>query len=85
MPVNGAPGSGVGPDYPATLNSRRNLACAYPADSRTGEAEALPGSVLANYERTLGHDHRCTTTARENLSSLKRPPKFIVQTGSAAR
>jgi hypothetical protein len=42
------PGSGVGPDYPATLNSRRNLANAYRADSRTCAAEELPESVLAN-------------------------------------
>jgi Tetratricopeptide repeat len=60
---------------PATLNSRRNLANAYRADSRTREAEALLESVLANYERTLGHDHPYTKTARENLSSLKRAAK----------
>jgi hypothetical protein len=66
------------------LNSRRNPASAYRADSRTREAEALLEPVLANYERTLGHDHPYTKTARENLSSLKGPPKFIVQTGSAA-
>ena len=41
-------------------------------------------SVLTNYERTLGHDHPYPKTARENLSSLKRAAKFIVQTGSAA-
>jgi hypothetical protein len=75
VPIDGAPGSGVGPDYPATLNSRRNLASAYRADSRTREAEALLESVLANYERTLGHDHPYTKTARENLSSLKRAAK----------
>ena len=84
MPIDGAPGSGAGPAYPATLNSRRNLASAYRADSRAREAEALPESVLANYERTLGHDHPYTKTARENRSSLKGQPKFIVQTGSAA-
>jgi hypothetical protein len=48
VPIDGAPGSGVGPDYPATLNSRRNLANAYRADGRIREAEALLESVLAN-------------------------------------
>jgi hypothetical protein len=75
VPIDGAPGSGVGPDYPATLNSRRNLASAYRADGRTREAEALLESVLANYERTPGHDHPYTKTARENLSGLKRAAK----------
>jgi hypothetical protein len=35
------------------MNSRRNLANASRADSRTREAEELLESVLANYERTL--------------------------------
>jgi hypothetical protein len=36
VPIDGAPGSGAGPGYPATLNSRRNLVNAYRADSRLG-------------------------------------------------
>jgi len=66
----------LGSDYPATLNSRRNLANAYYVASRVRKAEDLLTSVLADYERILGIDHPYTKTARDNLSRVRRSAKF---------
>jgi tetratricopeptide (TPR) repeat protein len=57
----------LGPDHPDTLNSRNDLAVAYRAAGRTGEAITLHEQTLAAYERVLGPDHPSTLTSRDNL------------------
>ena len=59
----------LGPDHPDTLASRNNLANAYVAAGRAGEAIPLFEQTLADCERVLGPDHPDTLTSRNNLAA----------------
>ena len=59
----------LGPDHPATLNSRNDLAEAYRAAGRVAEAIPLHERTLADYERVLGPDHPGTLASRNNLAN----------------
>ncbi len=58
----------LGPEHPDTLAARNNLALAYQAAGRTGEAIALHEQALAERERVLGRDHPGTLNSRSNLA-----------------
>ena len=58
----------LGADHPDTLHSRNNLADAYQAAGRLGEAIPLYEQTLADRERVLGADHPDTLTSRNNLA-----------------
>ena len=58
----------LGDDHPDTLTSRNNLAAAYRAAGRLGEAIPLYEQVLADRVRVLGDDHPHTLTSRNNLA-----------------
>ena len=58
----------LGPDHPATLTSRNNLAYAYHAAGRLTEAITLYEQVLTDTTRVLGEDHPATLTSRNNLA-----------------
>ena len=62
----------LGPDHPATLTSRNNLAKSYLAAGRLFEAIALFKRTLADFERVLGPDHPDTLTSRNNLALAYR-------------
>ena len=62
----------LGPDHPDTLTSRNNLAVAYRAAGRTGEAITLDEQVLAARERVLAPDHPETLQSRSNLAAAYR-------------
>ena len=62
----------LGPDHPATLQSRNNLATAYRAAGRTAEAIPLHERTLADRERVLGPDHPDTLQSRNNLAEAYR-------------
>ena len=62
----------LGADHPDTLMSRNNLALAYSAAGRTGEATALHEQVLAARERVLGPEHPDTLGSRDNLALAYR-------------
>jgi tetratricopeptide (TPR) repeat protein len=57
----------LGPDHPDTLVSRNNLAAAYRAAGRIGEAITLHEQTLDTFERVLGPEHPDTLTSRDNL------------------
>ncbi|WP_159100224.1 tetratricopeptide repeat protein [Streptomyces lunaelactis] len=57
-----------GPDHPATLDARINLAVSYSDAGRVQEALDLGERVLADSERILGADHAATLDARSNLA-----------------
>ncbi|MEU9378162.1 tetratricopeptide repeat protein [Streptomyces sp. NPDC048255] len=60
----------IGPDHPATISARSNLAATYTAHlGRHHEALRLEEEVLADRERVLGPDHPDTVTARANLAA----------------
>ena len=59
----------LGADHPDTLISRNNLASAYGAAGRLGEAIALLEDTRADTERVLGAEDLTTLTARNNLAS----------------
>jgi tetratricopeptide (TPR) repeat protein len=59
----------LGDTHPDTLASRNNLALAYQATGRLGEAIPLYERNLADYERVLGDTHPTTLTSRNNLAS----------------
>ena len=59
----------LGPDHPDTLTSRNNLAYAYLAAGRLGEAIPLYEQVLADHLRVLGPDHPHTLASRNNLAA----------------
>ena len=58
----------LGPDHPATLASRNNLAGAYCAVGRLTEAITLYEQVLTDSIRVLGEDHPDTLNSRNNLA-----------------
>ena len=58
----------LGPDHPATLKSRNNLAIAYRDAGRTAEAITMHEQTLADRERVLGRDHPDTLGSRGNLA-----------------
>ena len=58
----------LGPDHSDTLGSRNNLANAYRAAGRIGEAITLHEQTLATRERVLGPDHSDTLGSRNNLA-----------------
>ena len=58
----------LGPDHPATLASRNDLAGAYESAGRLDEAITLYENLLPNYIRVLGADHPDTLTSRCNLA-----------------
>ena len=58
----------LGPDHPATLASRNNLAYAYASAGRLAEAITLYEQVLTDRIRILGNDHPNTLTSRNNLA-----------------
>ena len=62
----------LGPDHLDTLTSRNNLALAYRAAGRNGEAISLHEQTLAARERVLGRDHPGTLTLRNNLGNAYR-------------
>ncbi|MER6843111.1 tetratricopeptide repeat protein [Streptomyces platensis] len=57
-----------GPDHPATVTARSNLANSYGAAGRVQEALDLHERVLVDRERVLGPDHPHTLSARSNLA-----------------
>jgi RNA polymerase sigma factor (sigma-70 family) len=59
----------VGPDDPATLNSRNSLAAAYLAAGQAAEAIPLFEQTLAIRQRLLGPDHPDTLTSQNNLAA----------------
>ena len=62
----------LGRDHPGTLTTRNNLAAAYRAAGRLGEAVPLLEETLAEQERVLGRDHPSTLTTRGNLAVAYR-------------
>ena len=58
----------LGPDHPATLASRNNLAYAYASAGRLAEAITLYEQVLTDRTRILGNDHPNTLSSRNNLA-----------------
>ncbi len=58
----------LGPDHPATLASRNNLASAYASAGRLAEAITLYEQVLTDRTRLLGNDHPNTLSSRNNLA-----------------
>ena len=58
----------LGDDHPDTLASRNDLAYAYQAAGRLGEAIPLYEQVLADQVQVLGPDHPDTLTSRNNLA-----------------
>ena len=58
----------LGPDHPATLASRNNLAHAYESAGRLEEAITLYEQVLSDSIRVLGEDHPYTLASRNNLA-----------------
>ena len=58
----------LGPDHPATLASRNNLASAYASAGRLAEAITLYEQVLTDRIRIRGNDHPNTLTSRNNLA-----------------
>jgi tetratricopeptide (TPR) repeat protein len=58
----------LGPDHPATLASRNNLALAYHTAGRTAEAIELHEANLKASESKLGPDHSDTLQSRNNLA-----------------
>ena len=62
----------LGADHPDTLTSRHNLAAAYEAAGRLGEAIPLFEQTLADRERVLGPDHPDTLASRNNLAGARR-------------
>ncbi len=58
----------LGADHPDTLTARHNLAYAYRAVGRVGEAVGLFEENLAGSVRVLGRDHPDTLIARGNLA-----------------
>ena len=58
----------LGPDHPATLASRNDLAGAYESAGRLTEAITLYEQVLPDSIRILGEDHPNTLTSRCNLA-----------------
>ena len=58
----------LGPDHPATLASRNNLAYAYASAGRLAEAITLYEQVLTGRIRIRGNDHPNTLTSRNNLA-----------------
>ncbi|NEA38410.1 tetratricopeptide repeat protein, partial [Streptomyces sp. SID11385] len=58
----------LGPEHPATLASRNNLAGAYESAGDLGRAVPLYESALADRVRVLGPDHPDTLTACNNLA-----------------
>ena len=58
----------LGPDHPATLASRNNLAHAYESAGRLEEAITLYEQVLSDSIRVLGEDHPATLASRNNLA-----------------
>ncbi|MCX4092498.1 FxSxx-COOH system tetratricopeptide repeat protein [Nocardia sp. alder85J] len=58
----------LGPDHPATLTSRNNLASAHESAGRIDEAITLHERTLTDHERVLGPDHRATLLSRNNLA-----------------
>ena len=57
-----------GPDHPATLTSRSNLALVLHDLGRFSDAEREHAAVLADRTRVLGADHSSTLTSRSNLA-----------------
>jgi len=58
----------LGVEHPDTLASRHNLAYAYQAAGRVGDAITLFEQVLADRERVLGVEHPDTLASRHNLA-----------------
>ena len=58
----------LGDTHPDTMTARNNLAGAYWAAGRPGEAIPLYEQVLADRERVLGPDHPGTLISRSNLA-----------------
>jgi tetratricopeptide (TPR) repeat protein len=59
----------LGPDHPATLSSRSNLAVAYQAAGRTAEALRMKEEIFKLVKARLGPDNPSTLTSRNNLAS----------------
>jgi tetratricopeptide (TPR) repeat protein len=62
----------LGGSHPDTLTSRNNLAYAYQAAGRVGEAIALYERTLADRELVLGESHPDTLDSRNNLGLAYR-------------
>jgi hypothetical protein len=59
----------LGPEHPATLSSRNNLAAGYRDLGRYQEAVELDEETLAIMERVLGPEHPDTLSSRQGLAS----------------
>ncbi len=64
----------LGPEHPATLASRGNLAGAYRDAGRLEQAVPLLERTLAGSERILGPDHSNTLASRTTLPTPAGPP-----------
>ncbi|MFC0567396.1 tetratricopeptide repeat protein, partial [Plantactinospora siamensis] len=62
----------LGEEHPNTLRSRNNLAYAYRAAGRLGEAIPLYEATLVARERVLGEEHPDTLASRNNLAAAYR-------------
>ncbi|MDH2393983.1 FxSxx-COOH system tetratricopeptide repeat protein [Streptomyces sp. HNM0663] len=62
--------SRLGPDHPATLESRLSLAPALRDDAQIRESEAVYAAVAEACERTLPHDHPYLQSARGGLARV---------------
>ncbi|MEU8102061.1 tetratricopeptide repeat protein, partial [Streptomyces rubiginosohelvolus] len=58
----------LGPDHPATLTSRNNLASTLSDLGEHQQAADLHQQNLTDIERILGPDHPATLTSRNNLA-----------------
>ena len=61
----------LGPNYPETLATRRNLGIAYESAGRLSEAVPLYQQALADAERILGRNHPQTAAFRNNLAAAR--------------
>ncbi|MFF2674375.1 tetratricopeptide repeat protein [Streptomyces niveus] len=73
----------LGPDHPATLNARNNLAVSYSDAGRLQDALHLHERVLADRERALGPDHPATLGARNNLAHVREAAAAVPQPDAA--
>ena len=75
----------LGPDHPATLISRNNLAEAYRAAGRAAEAILLHEQALAARQRVLDPDHPGTCNRGTTSPPPTGPRAGQTEAGHAAR
>ncbi|WP_326753846.1 tetratricopeptide repeat protein [Streptomyces hirsutus] len=68
-----------GPDHPATLTARNNLANAYNDAGRIQKALELGEQVLADSERILGPEHPDTLATRKDVANTRETAAAVQQ------